>query len=296
MMLGCCMRPQIYRIILLLLLPSLASTTNFLGLLNAIVNFLDRGENQTYGSCNGCFCITEGEDEMCPVDRMPQTEFGSFIPVLRSLTWKNPYQLECDPFTEEECNTTPPLEVGGACIVTVEGKSSGTCTTNSNYTVSTYSGSFEEAKANSSLYVTHAGACGTCSSLQDLSVYMEFGAGLSDYAGDCGIRGRVDAADGVQCFQEMGFTYACSLTWYYNTKLVAAECLQYCAIYQVLGRPPNGPPPQCPLARCLECDEKTAGPIFEQYAGRTRRNSGLLSNIARPCSSIIDLEHSDPCT
>jgi hypothetical protein len=279
----------------LLLQPSFARATSLLSLFNALVNILGcDGGNQTFGSCDGCFCIPES-GEACPVDRTPPTEFGSLIPVLRSLTWTNPYQLECDPYRDEGCDTSPPLEVGGACIVHVEGKSNGTCATNSNYTVLTYPGSFEEAKANSSLYVTHAGACGSCSSFEDLSVYMELGAGLSDRAGECGIRGRFNAADGIQCFQEMGFTDACSMMWYYNAKLNSEECLQYCAFYQVLGRPPNGPPPQCKLARCLECDETKAGPVFERFAGRTRRSSGLQSNIARPCSDIVDLLHSNPC-
>lgn len=252
-------------------------------------------EEQTFGSCDGCFCIP-ASGEACPVNRTPPTDFGSLIPLYRSLTWKNPYlPLECDPYSDSNCGTTPPLQIGGACIIQVEGKSNGTCTANSKYTTYTYPGSFDEAKANSSLHVTHEGACGTCSSLQDLSVYMELGADLSDRAGDCGIRGRSSAADGIQCFEEIGFTLACSMTWYYNTKLVAKECLQYCAFYQVLNRPPNGPPPLCELALCLECDETKAGPTFSRVAGRNRRNSGLQSNIVRPCSSVVDLTHANPC-
>jgi hypothetical protein len=290
------LRLPIYWGLLLLLLPFFARATIFLSLLSSLVNFLRRNDGDpTFGSCDGCFCIPDA-GEACPVNRTPPTEFGSLIPVFRSLTWKNPYQpLECDPFSDSKCDTTPPLQKGGACVVQVEGKSSGACTANSNYTTYTYSGSFDEAKANSSLYVTHEGACGTCSSLQDLSVFMEVGADLSDRAGECGIRGRSSAADGILCFQEIGFTRACSITWYYDTKLVAKECLQYCALYQVLDRPPNGPPPQCVLARCLACDETKAGPTFARVAGRTRRNSGLQSNIARPCSSVVDLIHTNPC-
>jgi len=34
---------------------------------------------------------------------------------------------------------------------------------------------------------------------------------------------------------------------------------------------------------CLACDEAHSGPIFKEFAGRTRRRSGLSSAIARPC-------------
>jgi hypothetical protein len=177
------LRLQIYWTVLSVL-PLFSRAINFLSLFNSLVNFLRRNEgNQTFGSCDSCFCIPDAGDD-CPVDRTPPTEFGSLIPVLRSLTWKNPYlPLECDPYSDSACDTTPPLQIGGACIIQVEGESNGTCVPNSNYTTSTYAGSFAKAKANRSLYVTHEGACGTCSSLQDLSVYLELGAGLSDRAG-----------------------------------------------------------------------------------------------------------------
>ena len=36
------------------------------------------------------------------------------------------------------------------------------------------------------------------------------------------------------------------------------------------------------LNKCLQCDEDKSGPIFKWYAGRTRRNSGIHSEIDRP--------------
>jgi len=56
-------------------------------------------------------------------------------------------------------------------------------------------------------------------------------------------------------------------------------------------KPFNGPPPFCPLNACLQCDEDKAGPVFKAYAGATRRRTGLQSNIARPCSSVAQLDH-----
>ena len=48
----------------------------------------------------------------------------------------------------------------------------------------------------------------------------------------------------------------------------------------------NGPAPKCELNDCLQCDEDKSGPIFQHFAGRTRRRSGLLSAIVRPCKSL----------
>ena len=38
------------------------------------------------------------------------------------------------------------------------------------------------------------------------------------------------------------------------------------------------------LNPCLECDEVKSGPLFKYYAGRTRRDSGIVSSIPRPAS------------
>ena len=70
--------------------------------------------------------------------------------------------------------------------------------------------------------------------------------------------------------------------------MCAAVCIP------LLNAPNNGPPPQCLLNNCLECDEVYAGPLFTSVGGRTRRRSGLLSEIVRNCSEISHVRH-DPC-
>ena len=63
-----------------------------------------------------------------------------------------------------------------------------------------------------------------------------------------------------------------------------------------LNDPNNGPPPTCGLNKCLQCDEDKAGPIFSQYAARTRRRSGLISEIIRPCDTIAKgIVHDPEC-
>jgi len=58
--------------------------------------------------------------------------------------------------------------------------------------------------------------------------------------------------------------------------------------------PSNGPAPECALNDCITCNDKVSAPIFEKFAGRSRRRSGLLSTVARPCSSVPNIVQ-DPC-
>lgn len=43
------------------------------------------------------------------------------------------------------------------------------------------------------------------------------------------------------------------------------------------------------LNECLQCDEDKSGPVFKYYSGRTRRNSGIRSEIDRPSDSIYNM-------
>ncbi len=54
-------------------------------------------------------------------------------------------------------------------------------------------------------------------------------------------------------------------------------CGKICATE--LSDPNNGPAPACTLNDCLQCDEDLAGPLFSSIGGRTRRRSGLLSEV-----------------
>mmetsp|Transcript_2667 Transcript_2667/g.3098 ORF Transcript_2667/g.3098 Transcript_2667/m.3098 type:complete len:323 (-) Transcript_2667:1958-2926(-) len=47
------------------------------------------------------------------------------------------------------------------------------------------------------------------------------------------------------------------------------------------------------LNACLQCDECRSGPVFQKIAGRTRRNSGLRSEIERPLA--VDPIHHHYC-
>jgi len=255
------------------------------------------GSDSDLGECKGCFCIPENIDDpsSCPTSK-PRTDYSDLIPIIRSFTWDNPYSLACDPYDDlVPCDTNPPLQEGGACVVEFSGPD-GTCPDNWSFSIHTYEGTFEEAMLDASVIVTHKNPCGTCSSLQDLSVYLDKGGDLTETSTNCGLAGLGGNKEaGVQCFKDIGFTDGCAVAWYYNTRKTASECFAICGTSSMFDVPPNRPR-DCELNRCLACDEEKAGPLFKKFAGRTRRNSGLLSHIARPCSAIVPLEHENPCT
>ena len=88
-------------------------------------------------------------------------------------------------------------------------------------------------------------------------------------------------------------TLDCAKIWNYDGIYDGQMCAQTCI--GELRDPNNGPPPACTLNECLQCDEDNAGPIFTSFAGRTRRRSGLVSEIVRPCDSIARILEHNPC-
>lgn len=150
----------------------------------------------------------------------------------------------------------------------------------------------EEAEKNGEI-VTHEGACGACSSYHDLAVWMS-NPNLAEVGIRCGFRSILDFTDGVSCYIDEGFTEGCATIWIYNSLKTSVAC-PTCPGHAINMEPNNGDAPTCELAECLQCDEEESGPLFKKFAGRTRRGSGLLSAIVRPCNSISSFVHRDPC-
>jgi hypothetical protein len=174
------------------------------------------------------------------------------------------------------------------------------------------------AKGRGTVFLTHDGPCGVCSDLASLSVYI----GTPDLTAPvkaCGF--KLIESNQVKCLEDIGFRGACTQIWLYNTKntkktLGNGGCLGTCLRYATaranepkkswfMGSNPCSPS-ECPnkingnnacsdfqwqdgqyrLNPCLQCDECRSGPIFQKVAGRTRRASGVQSEILRPPSSI----------
>ena len=109
----------------------------------------------------------------------------------------------------------------------------------------------------------------------------------------CATKGLLDEAAGLACYMDLGLTEECATIWNYDGIYDGQACTKTCLGH--LSDPNNGPAPACTLNECLQCDEDKAGPIFSAYGGRTRRRSGLLSEIVRNCSSIARIDVYDPC-
>lgn len=135
--------------------------------------------------------------------------------------------------------------------------------------------------------VTHHGACGQCSTLADLAVYL----GNGDLAGpvrQCGLDtiGGGEPAN-TACLIEIGFTLPCAQIWAFNTIHTRQNCLELC--FAALGDPYHQS--DRGLNPCLQCDEDNSGAVFKSVAGRTRRNSGVPSALCRPCASVAPVVH-----
>ncbi|KAL4455281.1 hypothetical protein ABPG74_012433 [Tetrahymena malaccensis] len=134
--------------------------------------------------------------------------------------------------------------------------------------------------------VTHKGKCGVCSTTQDLTVYLE--KDLTQPVRWCGLRYFYSKKQNIQCLLDLGFTYPCAQIWYYNTINTRKQCGGICFLSYIFNQPfvVDGH-----LNKCLQCDEDKSGPIFKYESGRTRRDSGIDSEIERPSDTIYDMDH-----
>ena len=147
--------------------------------------------------------------------------------------------------------------------------------------------SADAAKADGA-FVTHKGSCGLCSTATDLAAYLA-APDLTSAGKKCGMKALASFNWGVSCFEDLGFTKPCSQIWTRDALATSSSCGWTCM--KMLLTPNNGPPPMCSLNKCIQCDEDESGPLFKQIAARTRRRSGLVSAIVRPCSSVYQIEH-----
>ncbi len=185
-----------------------------------------------------------------------------------------PALLAEDPYAE----TSTPTPSTGVCAVKFEANSK-------QYRTIDYA-SAELAEA-ADATVSHNGACGMCSSLEDLAVYATKGD-LTNPVRACGFKGLSEGEESnLACLADLGFTEACAQIWYFNTRNTRKNCLGACL--EAVGKPYHFEDGS--INSCLQCDEDKSGPVFKKFAGRTRRNSGLASAICRPCDTVARIDH-----
>lgn len=104
----------------------------------------------------------------------------------------------------------------------------------------------------------------------------------------CGLYNFYSIENTRKCIKKLGFTDACTEVWLWNTLNTKKHCKFVC-IWALITNQPfviDGK-----LNNCLECDEDISGPIFKYESGRTRRNSGIHSEIDRPVDQIYNVTH-----
>jgi hypothetical protein len=101
--------------------------------------------------------------------------------------------------------------------------------------------------------------------------------------------GAFTESSALKCLIEIGFTPQCAEIWLYNTINTRKNCFSVC-MWAWITKKPNVKPDGS-LNDCLQCDEDKSGPVFKFFSGRSRRNSGIKSEIDRPSDEIYDISH-----
>lgn len=190
----------------------------------------------------------------------------------------NPIGIDGDPYRELQDGGWTEYPEEAVCAITYEDD-------RIHYEIATFAD--ESAAENSGFIVTHKGHCGTCSTLQDLATYL-YHRDLTTPVRRCSALVWFPNRS-IHCLEELGFSSACAETWYYNAKNTARECLWPCLQSWLRQEPFNNPDGS--LNECLACDEECSGPVFKYVAGRTRRNSGIHSEIDRPEDEVYSIVH-----
>ncbi|CAB9526387.1 expressed unknown protein [Seminavis robusta] len=310
----CCSMPHGYNSVLAATLATLAWLLSFVSVTNC--HFLTPDylychppptPDPKFGSCGDCHCINL--DKPCPngPGEVPLTQVpDDWLKQLKAMETTNPYEMKCNPYnTTEYLNCTDPplverqieLWETAVCghLYDMSALDENQCPTQ--YEMVTYDS--KEAMEAAGAVMTHWGACGACSTSKDLAVYLEY-PDLTGKGQECAIRGLPNFggsfAQGIECFQEVGYTYSCAEMWMYNVENTRDTCFDVCVDFTFLGDGSNnGPPPECKIANCLLCDEQMSGPFFQTVAARSRRRSGLLSKIVRACEVLLIVDHEPPC-
>lgn len=217
-----------------------------------------------------------------PTPALPATQLSPLarmrlLAALRSKIPIEPLQLARDPYIGWNARELPRSPTGTVCGVRFEED-------RVHYRLATFAST--QVAGSAGFAVTHVGACGTCSTLQDLAVYLEK-PDLTAPVRKCGIAWNASAS--LKCLEALGFTPACAQTWLYDLQNTRRQCLVVCLKSWIAGEAPTQKDGR--LNSCLQCDEDRSGPVFKATAGRTRRNSGIHSSIPRPADEVAPVVH-----
>lgn len=211
----------------------------------------------------------------------PPTYDEAWIATLEARVLETPLDAPLeDPYQHPERHRADPTKVCGV----LPGRTSSV-----GYRLETFDDAVQAKAAGAT--ITHQGACGLCSTLKDLAVYMRY-PDLTYPVRECGMRGIIEGDDAlIECLMALGFTDPCARIWAFNTIHTRKKCQSICL---ALWDAPYHDPETGALNACLQCDEDESGEVFRAVAGRTRRNTGLPSSMCRPCQEVVPIVHSYP--
>jgi len=140
--------------------------------------------------------------------------------------------------------------------------------------------------------VAHCGACGACSTKDDIAIYASTRNTLTKTATTCGTKAFLGRAAVEKCYiDEVGFSDTCNNCWVDNVMCDYRNCVFTCLkmiIFNERNNVDGGG-----LNACLNCDEKICGTAFLQCAGANRRRCGIVSDIAREQKSLCQSVDAD---
>ncbi len=186
-----------------------------------------------------------------------------------------PAEVTVDPYDTPEAHQPLP---GSVCGLFLDD------TITNGYRLETFAS--DTAASAAGAYITHWDACGVCSTLTNLVVYMR-NPDLTDPVRQCGIDNMFNKNGNIECLQGLGFDLPCAQIWYYNTQHTQSKCYGKCIT--AVNDPYHNP--DGTLNECLLCDEENSGAVFKSVAGRNRRNTGLPSSMCRPCAEVQPVFH-----
>lgn len=144
------------------------------------------------------------------------------------------------------------------------------------------------------MVVTHQHQCGACSGLHDLAIYLETEDMVTPSrvcARKLGLRNKKD------CFiEKIGFSEKCAELWAYNAWNTAITCSRTCLKDYGLANiirnrfPDDHLDDEGQIRPCILCDEVKSVPAYNYGAGRTRRNSGIISELPRDEDEIYSID------
>lgn len=168
-----------------------------------------------FGKCGDCYCFPS-VNEGCPLEFQNADPYIHSMEIIDAFQHLQPvftYSIDCNPYEEDLCDMIPPspsnneLE-GQVCAFryhynnTTNNEKNSVCP--NFYEMVTFANRTEAIQ--NGAFVTHEGACGLCSTSQDLAVYMK----LPDMTTEgklCGIQAKIFGMNrGLACFEALGFT------------------------------------------------------------------------------------------